>query len=1336
MNNILELILRLRDEASGALRAFTRAAEEARASNQSLTSSLAQVQRGLEGLGSSLGAIVGSAGLTYALKSAADTAFQAEAQMRVLARTAASVGQDFAALEGELRRVLQPLGVLPEQAASAAAQLLRAGYTTEQIAAAFQAGAASALAAGKTAQEGIENVAMALSTGQSIYLNYIGIAENIGPVMQKVASSMKGASEEAVRQAQAQAALNAILKATQQEVAALPDLLGGYAGAQNRLNLSLYEFRKAVGEAVLPHLTALINLANSAVNAFNSLDAETKRQVGTWAALSGGVLGASTALGMLLPVLRNTWTVVTGLGNALLWLVRSPIGLVITGVAVLVSAWASAGGDLEESRKRIGLLVQALQALYYGAKGTAEAVIGLFRNVGQTLAGVWAAISRAMVGDFAGAWQEVQKVLNLERWAANLQQANQDLARAGQLLSATWRGEVTPEARALQDKIRGLAERIQNATDTAQNAKGAMPNLAAGLNAVGTAAGEAAKKVKELDDATKSLLERAGMLTKSERERRQPRDWGAVDVEGALLEAQVAPYLEAQQTLLQNRAFEAAMARRMAEEGQRAAEQLWEAYADQTSALWSGGRAEQATINAIRRSFSSFGEAVAAGVDFDLAARAFISEFLERVERATEAAFSAAAPGYADVGAMISSGLLAGASGSWERFRQEMERQAAAAAQLAEEAARNQLRILGEVAQERERAGQIDIPGGLRELLQGPVYSILTAVQTGALDATEGIYALYDAAEDARRTLTALYEAGEITAEEFQRGSQSLALYEGAIADLRMQVLQSIGPIVELGNAVGEMGTGDFAPALTAAMSRLDEFRSYLDAIAEIEDPVERLRQLADLEGWLASAMPGLEELIRALEEAGIDADIVREVLETLVQRMRELGDESKRVQLDQEAQRWADGIRGATSALQGLSSGLRNIGDAFSAQTVGQGISQFAAGIGQIVGLIPGGQLIGGLIAAVGGLIGWLWDGIASVFDTGWERAQAKIREATANWKLVDPALAQRAVEQYTESYLFGLIQTTKYRVNEELLKAIQDAAQTAEGAVSGAIQAGLNAAARGEDWQEAIRQSLYSTTLNAVVNALMQSEAIKAALGPLTTALAEAILSGNAEAIAAATAALAQGMEALGPLFESLGQALGELLPRQLSEAEKSIQDLTASLEGGITGAVKSALQAGLRGEDWQAELSSRIREGILSAVVDAAVTQAVVQGALGPLIDGMVEAILTSNWQAVSTLSGMITTKTEVLVGGLLQGMHPLVSVFSDLSQSATRASESLERVAGSASNLPSWYRLEEVRGQATRTVVINVQGSIYGVDDLRRVLEQANAVGVYANTGGWR
>ena len=467
MDNIVEVILRVRDQASAALAQVQRAAGDVRRS-------LAEVQRGLEGLGSSLGAILGTGGLAYALTSAARAAQEAESSMRVLANTARAVGVDYGQLSTALNQVLEPLGVLPEQAASAAAQLLRAGFTTEQIAAAFQAGAASALAAGKTAAQGIENVAMALSTGQSIYLNYIGIAENIGPVLNRVASSMKGASEEAIRQAQNQAALNVILKATKEEVASLPDLLVGLTGATNRFNLELYQLRVTIGQQVRPVLTALYQVGADLLGMFRNLDPAVRQFITTWTMATTAATGLATAVGMLVPVVRNAATVVMGLGRTLLWLVTSPIGLVVAGVALLAKAWIDSSRDAEEARRKLYLLGQALWGLAEVARGVVQAMAGLLSNLGNGLAAIARAFLRVVQGDFAGAWREIQSSWNLDGWAARFAAANESIRKGLALMGSSLRGEVRPEVERTGKAIEDLVARWQAFFSAAQKQGGAV----------------------------------------------------------------------------------------------------------------------------------------------------------------------------------------------------------------------------------------------------------------------------------------------------------------------------------------------------------------------------------------------------------------------------------------------------------------------------------------------------------------------------------------------------------------------------------------------------------------------------------------------------------------------------------------------------------------------------------------------------------------------------------------------------------------------------------------------------------------------------------------------
>ena len=338
--NELEIILRLRDEARRGLEQALRALgklehemEQLQRTGRNLRATLASIGQSFDQLSANLPALFGSGGLLYALKAVTDEAFRADAALRVFRRTVEAFGGDAQAAEQALSDVATKLGLVPQQIADSAAQLLRAGFSMEQIVAAFEAGAASALAAGRSAAEGVENVAMALATGQSIYLNYIGIAENIGPVLQKVASSMKGASEEAIRAAQNQAALNVILKATEQEVASLDILLGGYAGAVNKVSRDLYELRVRLGEDLLPLMTSLAEALDRTLNLLEAIPGPLRNfAVGAAAAAS-----AATLLGAALGGLRIAFGALGG-----------PAGLIVGTIGVLGGLGVALAGTRRE----------------------------------------------------------------------------------------------------------------------------------------------------------------------------------------------------------------------------------------------------------------------------------------------------------------------------------------------------------------------------------------------------------------------------------------------------------------------------------------------------------------------------------------------------------------------------------------------------------------------------------------------------------------------------------------------------------------------------------------------------------------------------------------------------------------------------------------------------------------------------------------------------------------------------------------------------------------------------------------------------------------------------
>ena len=1224
--NLVEVILRLRDEASGALRQVAQSAEEARARIGSLSDGLSQISRGLTGLGDSLGAILGSAGLTYALKSAADAAFEAQTGMQVLARTAAMAGVDFNELRSILDPLLKSLGVLPEQAAQATAQLLRAGFSVEQIAAAFQAGAASALLAGRSAAEGINNVAMALATGQSIYLNYIGIAENIGPVLQEVASSMQGASEEAIRQAQNQAALNVILNATKNEVASLPDLLGGYAGAQNRLNQSLYEAQKAIGEAVLPYLTALIELVNEAVQAFNDLDPEIKRLISTGAVAAGGVLGLATAIGLLLPVINNVKLVLGGLKTSLLALATNPITLVVAGAAAIAVAWARSADTADETRRRWALLAQAAIGLYDILKGVAQSIAGLFSSVGQLFSTIAAAFSKVLKGDFVGAWQEVQRGINLEVFAAKFEAANRSLTEGWRNLSSTVRGEVLDSTNQVLEKFQGLVDRVQGTAKATESLTAKLPDYS---RAVGQAAGTSEKKEK----VTKSLTDALDVLKKRYELGQISLDQYLAGLRGLLGQWEIhlqglkegtdewKRYADA--VLAAKRAIAdatAAASRMTRTEQERRAPRDWSSVMTGPEVVGVEGWRD-AILDTLRLGSTAYGQLMdQISVLEARLARGGLSQWAERELRALlDIAKKTAEDWKGEIEAAI------------EREQDDMVAKARALGESVGEAIAEGIaegfsstqNALAQRIQEELESLKLDILGGLLSQLEEDLAAVRVAVLTGVVPKSDLPQLLSDIADRAETMARSLYEAGELSAsaflqvwerikrvrEEVGALSQSPALPESETSSGFLLFLQGIpseaeaalqtvrdltyvmgpnelGEVIEanitylqelqaqvppttreyqiLSDAIGELRVmylnlfptvqsageeiqaqaEDYYDVVGGASAYAEEVRNLLDQLREGTLSQEQFNEaLARLREDLAIILPVWEAWLKSQEEAGVNTEEARKALAQLQKVLANVGvevQEASRQRLSAWASGLARDIQTAADAIFGLMG-------AFSAPSFGQGLATFARGVWGIVSLIPGlGPAVGSLVSTVGGILGSVVDGILNMFDSGWGKVQERIRQAAGRFKLISSEAFQGAVEAYQESYLFGLIRVTKYRINEALIESMQAIA----GALEGGVLSGVRNAARAfmegaANWAEALRTGIREAIANAVIEAVIQGAVIKGALGKLldelTAPLAEGDYAGAravAERIMAAIPAVQAGLEnVLAPFRGFLG-------------------------------------------------------------------------------------------------------------------------------------------------------------------------------------------------------
>ena len=367
--------------------------------------------QGLSQVGSIIGGLIG-ASMGSALMEAARAANEAEAAVFILAKTAEYYNVNVEKAQAFTERFASAMGVMPEAVNAATTQLIRAGYSLEEIQAAFTGGAASALAAGKSVQQGVEAVAMALAQGQSIYLNQIGIAENIGLAMNKAATAAADQGEAAQEAARRNAALNIILKATRSEVESLPILMSGFAGSTNTLNLAMKELQLNLGQAVIPELTRLISRVAEVVGKFNDLSPATKEAIGTGALAGAGILGVVAAIGIAIPLVNALTASIKGLWAALLVLAKHPIVLAVTALAGLATYFVITAEEGTKMGKAVDLVAQ-------GIYGAGQVIIGVLRGLTSPLAAfqmavarLYASIDALKAGDFAGAWDNAKEIVS------------------------------------------------------------------------------------------------------------------------------------------------------------------------------------------------------------------------------------------------------------------------------------------------------------------------------------------------------------------------------------------------------------------------------------------------------------------------------------------------------------------------------------------------------------------------------------------------------------------------------------------------------------------------------------------------------------------------------------------------------------------------------------------------------------------------------------------------------------------------------------------------------------------------------------------------------------
>lgn len=193
----------------------------------------------------------------------------------------------------------------------------------------------------------------------------------------------------------------------------------------NRLKILGYEIANSVMPVIEPIIQKIANGVGQLVEKWNALPQDLQQRIiavaAALAAVGPIVLVVSKVLALLSTVIGVVTTVVGGLSTALAFLAANPVVLIVAGIVALVAAITILWNKSEAFRTFILGVWQNIQQTFaavvawFGQKK--EEIVGFFRNLPETLGGIfstaWGAIQKAFSGVasfFSGIWRTITGV--------------------------------------------------------------------------------------------------------------------------------------------------------------------------------------------------------------------------------------------------------------------------------------------------------------------------------------------------------------------------------------------------------------------------------------------------------------------------------------------------------------------------------------------------------------------------------------------------------------------------------------------------------------------------------------------------------------------------------------------------------------------------------------------------------------------------------------------------------------------------------------------------------------------------------------------------------------
>lgn len=364
-------------------------------------------------------------GVAKEFKNLAYEADAANISMDVFQRTVQKAGIPVDKANESINNMSASLKVSKLALMENAAGLLRTGYSMEQVEAIYTVAAASAVRAGKTTAYGIEQVNQALLTGNSRFLNTIGIRLNLVDAEKMYAQQLGKTKSQLTDSERLQANVNLLYKDSGQEVEFLARSLSGLSGATSDQQIAMEQLRQTIGQAFIPVTNEVVRSITAMVNRFQDWAANTSEGQQFMATLSKKLSEFGQA-------------VVEAAGNVQRFFQSAGFADFARRAQTAFEAVKTIVGDFidvfkeqwPETSKQVGRLIDAIDKLggvvgpiLDGIRrsiltvapmftGLANAVVSTVSAITKALGGLSDSVSKVMTGDIPGALETANTAIS------------------------------------------------------------------------------------------------------------------------------------------------------------------------------------------------------------------------------------------------------------------------------------------------------------------------------------------------------------------------------------------------------------------------------------------------------------------------------------------------------------------------------------------------------------------------------------------------------------------------------------------------------------------------------------------------------------------------------------------------------------------------------------------------------------------------------------------------------------------------------------------------------------------------------------------------------------